>query len=389
MTEAIHTVPARVIERALSTEQLKALIRADLGDIEPFFWTAEISNNRLDFYFGRMGESTLRNFAQDAIAGVSFLDSHNDRNLGYGQSLHGVFEAGGEHMRTVADFYTVPGIRFGSGLTYASTDDWMRAVQTRVVRDVSVGFYGGQSICDICGEDVWAIDWENWRYECPHMPGLEYPIGEQGAQTILATFTVEDARLAEVSGVYDGATPGAAIEKAQRMIDAGEMPPEMVRRLEVKYRIKLPGAARSWPGVDLRGKQAPERTGKMDELEQIRALMGELNATGETVIDQVRWLVEENARLAPLADDGRAYRVALTDAALAEGVRAMGDRFPQETYRTMFATAPLDHIRQLLESWGGQAAQVFTGGRQTEDAHTPPAAQERRERETPKAAYRV
>lgn len=332
-------------------------------------WSAEISSDRLDAYYTHMAESTLRNFATDASAGVTFLDSHNSRQLGYGQSLAGMLQVEGEVSRVVADFYTVPGINFGSGLTYQSTDDFIRALQARLVRDVSVGFYEGDMICDICGGSFY-----DWR-ECMHWPGMEYAIGEQGDKTVVATFEIIDARLAEVSAVYDGATPGAMIMRAQEMQASGALEPETARRLETKYRIKLPAPARSWPGAETRGKTAPERTNTVDELEKIRALLGEVNATGESVLDQVRWLVEENARLAPLADQGQQYRRDLIDATLAEGVRAMGDAFATETYRGILNRSELGQIKEIKSNFETQAKARFPGGRKVEDENTPAPVQ--------------
>jgi len=399
MTEqVIESIPARIIQRTLSVEQLTALIQADLGDIEPFFWPAEISSNRLDFYFGRMAESTLKNFANDATAGVSFLDSHNSRSLGYGQSLNGTFEQTSDLMRTVVDFYTVPGIRFANGLTYASTDDFIRAVVARVTRDVSVGVYGGERICDICGEDIYEFDWDTWRYACPHVPGVVYPIGDRGEETILATFTWENGRLAEVSSVYDGATPGAAIGKAQRMIDGGDIPAALMQQLEIKYHLKAPD--KQWSGFD-KQERRKNMSGKNEpnELELIRSIVEESGAPESDLPGAVRWLADglveaneerdtltaENARLVervaeltPLADDGRSYREALVESAMVWGARAMGDKFPEETYQTMFdnPNTPIDQIQRLLESWGGQASEVFSNGRETEDAD-PTEGQER------------
>jgi hypothetical protein len=230
-----------------------------------------------------------------------------------------------------------------------------------------------------------------------HWPGEEYPVGEQGDQTIVATFEIVDARLAEVSAVYDGATPGAMLTRAQAMAEAGELTPETARRLEVKYRIKLPGAARSWPGADLKpaaipspsgdSGASPERSTTVDELQQINSLLDEVNAAGETALDKVRWLVEETVRLAPLADQGRQYRSDLIADALAEGVRAMGDAFPTETYKGIMERAGIEEIKELKANFTRQAALRFPGGRQTTDTEeqTPPPDR----RKTPAAAHRA
>lgn len=368
-----YNFPARItVNRAGSAEAPEGAI----------IWSAEISSDRLDAYFTHMAESTLRNFAQDASAGVTFLDSHNSRQLGYGQSLAGVFQVDNGVSRTLADFYTVPGINFGSALTYQSTDDFIRALQARLVRDVSVGFYGGDVICDICGNSLY--DWRN----CSHWPGMEYAVGDKGNETVVATAEIVDARLAEVSAVYDGATPGAMVMRAQQMSEAGLLEPETARRLETKYRIKLPAGARVFAVAKpvLSSVEGPERTNIVDELQQIRAILAELNAAGESVIDQVRWLVDENARLAPLADEGRQYRADIIEAAITEGVRAMGDNFPTETYREMLKNATPEQVKLLRDRWQAQAAVLFSGGRKTVDNEQQPQAQ-KRER-VPAAAFK-
>lgn len=129
-------------------------------------------------------------------------------------------------------------------------------------------------------------------------------------------------------------------------------------------------------------EEKPQEKG--EELEQIRALASEAGAPEGDVIEAVRWLVGENARLAPLADDGRQYRADLVESALAEGVRAMGESFPQETYRQMFSRAGLEEIKLLRAKWMELAGQRLPGGRQTVDQ----AAVKRAAPAVPDAAYK-
>lgn len=396
MSDQIGTFPAKVVvDRAGSVGRLDGIELPE--GVDAFIFPAEISSGRLDAFFTHMSESTLRNFATDSAAGVSLLDSHNSRNLGFGQSMAGVFEVEGDVSRVVSEFYTIPGIRFGGSLTYESTDDFIKAIKSRLVRDVSVGFYGGDMICDICGNSFY--DW----MACSHWPGMEYAIGDRGETTVIATFSIEDAHLAEVSAVYDGATPGAMILRAQEMAEAGQLDQATARRLEVKYRIKLPGAVRSWPGVDInaayplgvsktkkdRTMTEPKQVENNDPLRQaqdaalasIRAVLQEAKAPEGVEVEGVRWLVGELSktqdevtrlttevqRLQPLADDGTKYRTDLIDETIAEGVRAMGSNFSEETYRGMLASAPLDHIKQIKSNFAAQAKELLPGGRQMID----------------------
>jgi hypothetical protein len=372
MSKAKWNFPARIITRFTPIEELILLlgdIELDEG-IEPFFWPAEISSDRLDTYFTHMSERTLRNYAADAQAGVSFLDSHDSYKLGFGQSLKGVVEINQGVTRVVADFYTVPGVRFGGQHSYQSTDDFIRAVKTRLARDVSVGFYGGNHICDICGGNFFDTS------ECPHFPGVEYPIGDQGNETKVCTITIDNARLSEVSAVYDGATPQAMILKAERMALAGKLTPKLAEVLQVKYRIELPEESRAFPGAKVKNSNGENKMEleksirELFNLEEDEAVIDYLTSMKEKV-EQLRASIsgfeKELAELQPLADNGRAYRADLIDEALAEGVRAMGDDFPMETYRGMLEVASLGHIKQIRDALRGQADERLPGGRHTVD----------------------
>ena len=203
----------------------------------PYFWRAEISSNRLDAYYTQMQPSTLRNFADAAQQGVSFLNSHNSRELGLGYSLTGEFIGAQQNgiSRVVADFYTIPGIQLGS----VSTDNFIKGVRSGLIRDVSVGFHGGQYICSICGRDM-MVD-----YQCNHYPGLVYEVKDaSGYPTAVADklciAAIENAQLSEVSAVYDGATPSAMISRATEAARDGRLTERQINLLEQQYRMRLP-----------------------------------------------------------------------------------------------------------------------------------------------------
>lgn len=239
---------------ALVREQA-ALDPAALEQHPPYFFRAQISNSLIDSYFTVMADSTLRNYAADAAAGVPFQNSHNTRALGFGRSLTGRFigKQGNGVSRVEADFFTTRGIN----LSGFSSDDWITALQLGIVRDVSVGFTGGRTVCSICNGDMDAFAWlfrgADDGDACFHVPGEQYPRkGPDGkalkGELETATGLIEDAHLVEVSTVYRGATPGAAVLKAARMADAGMVPPDMARRLETRFRIALPQSHHAWAG---------------------------------------------------------------------------------------------------------------------------------------------
>lgn len=375
----------------LAAAQQRALDPNIFDDHPPFFWTAQISNTQLDAYYTRMAKSTLQNYAADASAGVAFQDSHRTdelaRTLGYSLAGRYVGPGGNGVARVEADFYTLTGLPGQDGERIAG---FVGKVRAGLARDVSVGFYGGQFRCSICGRDM-LTDWE-----CLHLPGFSYevPDGADGqTRQVLATADIEDAHLAEVSAVYDGATPDASVLgiKARSLADAGQLRPETTQLLAARYRMRLPHAARVYQlgtpptaeedrmttqdtpptGAQPTADDAPARlrgllgaagitvTPEADPFERVRALVEE--------VQRLRPFEEEVQRLRPLADDGRTYRGDLIDETLREGVRAFGQEFPQETQRGLLEHAPLDAIKATRSMWSKLASERIPGGRLTRD----------------------
>ncbi len=409
-TNLVFGYPARVRAQLASSEDMLDLARTKhaldatiFDEYAPFFWDALISHNQVDAYFTRMAPSSLRNYAQDAEAGVSFQNSHRTDELGFGRSLSGLYVESGEDMvEVLASFYTVRGLI----LNGVNTDHLVVGMLSGIVKDVSIGFYGGEFRCSLCGRDMWR-DWDCW-----HIPGIKYPKrDEKGEQTgeDLAIAWVENARLAEVSAVYEGASPGCAILKAQREAEAGRISPAASRLIQARYRIHLPekrsafqlsvadvelendippnaqtierqqqqevpmsgkpdGAQQEQPNEERIAPQVTELVAEVvDIFAPLRTILSEVSApTGDDVISGVRWMAQQLQALRGLADDGRAYRSDLIDQALAEGVRAQGAAFPQESYKAMLENASLDNIKRVLSSFKEAASQRFEGGRQTE-----------------------
>jgi hypothetical protein len=373
-------------------------------DHEAYFWRSIVSNAQLDAYFTRMGTSSLKNYEADAQDGIAFQDSHKTdgvvRTLGH--SLNGTYYGprtrDGE--RVEVDFYTLLGID-------PAIDAYVSKLRAGISRDVSIGFYGGQWICSLCGRDM-LTDWDCW-----HWPGIEgRKLDKDGKPTDeleVCTATVENAHMAETSGVYDGACPGAMVTKAYRAIEAGQLAPQVARQLEASYRIRLPGARHAY-GVELDlSEKEPNVSGKAEnEREQpkggegsgieIKAGEGsatiavsaerenELRSEGEgralgrvrqvlvefgvdvqndDMIGAIRTMCGDVQRMKPLAADGERYKADLVKEALEEGVRAMGDGFESTTYEATLKAAPIDFVKRMRDDWRSVGDKRFAGGRQT------------------------
>lgn len=403
----VFSTPARVHARALDAnlldlaKQRGVLDPAVFDERVPFFWQNEISSTRLDAYFTAMdADTTLANFAADAADGRAFLAGHNSRVLPFGYTLTGTKEIADGVTRVLADAYTFADLELGG----VKTNDFIFGARAGILRDTSVGFYGGSFICSICQRDM-LRDWDCW-----HVPGFEYEVeesgsmGTRGAKVMkLATARVTDAHLAEVSAVYDGATPGAAILKAEQQAEQGRIKPEQARILEARYRIHLPGvthvhraatiqqapadrvanAESVQPSEEPMSNQPQETQQPADEQrhgEGARTPADEQRSADSALVAQarqalgnddvmaaIRALRADNERLRPLADDGHAYRTDLVTDALAEGVRAAGPEFAEETYRALLKDAPLSTIKRMRDDWKAIANTLLVGGRQTVD----------------------
>jgi hypothetical protein len=397
VTGLVFTIPARVlrpteqrqIDLTSIIKQRHVLDPAILDEKTPFFWDAEISSDLIDAYSSHMMLSTLGNFRDDAKTGVAFLPGHKHNELPFGRSLDASLEDTQDPPRTriIANFYTLPGLK----LNGIATDDLIDGLRSGILKDTSVGFHGGEQLCDLCSRSIW--DWD-----CPHIPGLKYEVKEGDVVRVkLATYGVHNARLSEVSSVFDGATPRAEILKAEREAAEGRMRPDAVRLFEERYRVKLP-MTRNFAVNPQRGKPM-EFEQIVNQIREVLALPADADVVAgvlavSTAPEKLRMveqqLTEARAKvteLEPLAADGRAYRDDLINEALAEGVRAYGDKFNRATYEAALKSASLDLIRQMKTDWSAVGDSRFAGGRQTVDDSQAPGTQKKRTH-VPASAYK-
>lgn len=423
-------VPARagVLEaatpeaRAQREQELRASAESVAVDISifdefpPFFWTADISTNLLDSYSTRMMPSSLKNYVADAKEGRAFLAGHNWRGQPWGYSVDARYHGGQKTglARAAADFYTIPGLGGADGAL--TSDDMIKRIKSGILRDVSIGFTGGRWICSIDGADMMNASWD----ECSHYPGFSYEVSKiarelwteylraleeearakkQTIEKVLCEAWIEDARLSEVSGVYDGATPGAMIQRALRGIAEGMLSERQVGLVEQRYRVTLPHRSihAVTRGVTPQGDEmdpvAPGTNGTatvpavaggavtqlasgFDQAVYDRALgaIALLRSAGvtEELDAAVTRLLADNQDLRPHAEVGRQHRVEEVQKAVASGVRAMADAFPKERWEKLFASLDIAEIRLMGEQWEAQAKAALPTGRQSADSGDEP-----------------
>lgn len=412
----------KVETRAISGSERKKLVekakdRARDPDIfdeeghEPFFWTARASNQTVDSYFTKMNENSLQNYVADATdPGVQFQNSHNVREVGFGRSLGGLVTGRSGAKEAMIDFYAIRGLSAGG----MSSDQFIDGVRAGIYNDVSIGFTPGKMICNICGND-WLRKWD-WFFDdsgsreetCIHWPGKEYE-PEKGKKPVVCVLDVQEARLNEVSLVYDGATPGAGIAAvdAARMASAHGKLTETERMfLEGLYRYRIAPPVGTYGGVtlDLEKIRAMEtentdaavtdpqptvrkttlRSGKpevataddsLEPMERLRAKFGEqIGELGDDPYEVIETLAErviaqdqEVAKLTTEAGYGREAREAVLNELDKTVVRAFGadenTRARQERYRRMVKEMSMGDVQSTIDDLEQRAvSRIGKGG---------------------------
>jgi len=423
-----------------SREELIALIEKEHGSLSGIdpdrlgFWRAACSNSSLDSYFTRMAKSSLQNYASDASSPtVAFQNSHRHFELPVGRSVVGQFvnsvastadPASSQTLPNdylpafIGDFYSHRDLQLGE----VSVEQFLLGVQAHVVKDVSIGFKEGEgykNTCSVCSQDYFSWD-------CRHVAGVEYPVasgdavidptdGDDTPPMQLCFVWIENARLSEVSAVYDGATTNAMIIKAEREARAGRLETDVENYLERRFRFRRD--VKTWIKGD-RGIYVPEgsqteddggtpntnRTGEktmkteqelaadaekarlaagggdlkdgvlLDAVSPVLRIIGgalgmtlAADADRATLEAEVVRTAKANATKAVKYD---ALRAAEIDIAIQEKIRAEGDTFDadaQTRTRTMLESIDeIETIRSFTTEWKATGDTRFAGGRRSE-----------------------
>jgi hypothetical protein len=388
----------------------------------------EAGNNAfIPSYFMFLSDTTLRNIAQDATAGFAFMNSHRTggmstpTELPFGRTFAGRYEEykpvgdAPPLRRTLIGFYMRQGVQ-PNGAQGPSTDDLHAAILAATLFDVSLGIGGGQSICDVCGNELRGPD-------CSHAPGTHRNMTSdnktaqraRGVPQGLASYTLDDAHANEVSGVYDGAVPGAGFRKTlslarQRNLSAldilqaraayghllrkGDLPMDQVDELldasVERILARRDGAAESHiltgvtelrtagPDPETERALAAER----ERTRQLEARLAKVEATARE--DYVTGLITSN-RLLPAARQGALLELAQAaadDAARPDPIQYQApDGTLKQGSRVDAVKARLDAAppHKLTEETLPNSAALFGLGAGSPPTATDQAAQEARE----------
>lgn len=199
-----------------------------------------------------LSDSTLRNIAADAADGFAFMNCHrtggwhSSSELPMGRTFCGRYETiteedGETRQRAVVGIYMLAG-EMPNGNSGPSTDTLHKAIDAGTLFDASVGLYGGSILCDVCGHGLFEYD-EDYNFLCAHYPGSTYrmtdaEIAAQEARGVTGgacSVSLHDAHCGEVSGVYDGAVPGAGFRKALTAFQSGNVPEPFLAQLRAAY----------------------------------------------------------------------------------------------------------------------------------------------------------
>ena len=276
--------------RKVPIVEVRAMKEDDEGEDDDYVVRAAISSDVVDDHDTRMDISTtLPNFVKEANRGVPTMDSHNNK-LGVGLTSQAMLK----ESIVLANLSVVRGVTFGADASYIDSDTLIRMIKKGVVRDVSVGAYGGVFRCNICGNDMW----RSW--DCSHWPGVTYVIEDDSGdkkREVKCIPVIEDAHLGEVSFTYGGSNPDAKImARAAKHAEDGLLSSKHITHINRMF-----GA-----GLDLRSaNDKTQITGGFNsmDLEQAQTRITALETENKTLKDANTELEREVGELKVVSKD--------------------------------------------------------------------------------------
>ena len=325
--------------------EIRQVREGEDGDSNAYV-SAFVSSRAQDTHYTVMTDRTLRNFAADLNGNnIQLKDSHTYKQ-GFGVSTKGEFDKTTGKVK--GDFKIVRDLSLQDA-SYPSSDDFIRAIEEKVITKVSVGFVGGTRTCNICKADWLSRD-------CRHWPGLKY---EVDGKRVTATQDIDNARLREVSLVSNPSNPDAKIiKRAQEHYAEGILPESVQSQLEETYDVRFEAN----DSTDT--KPPPEKTVAKDgttmtpeELQQANDELRTKLAETEAKVAEQAPLVEElqGARKAVTEEVVKAFSMVRGESVKPEDIERLRKRCEKFTY------PELEEERVYLQEQIPEKPKVSTG----------------------------
>lgn len=386
-----------------SRDKLLELARAKAPNPEifdtndPYFYFAEVSNDLVNCYYLAFQKSMLETWVDELKEGVQFQAFHQN-SAPIGHSIYGWQDNKDGRERVIGAFYALPGIQLNQ---YMSNDSFIAGIKSGSLRDVSVGMFVDEVECSICGGDP--MDWwGKWMgtNDCEHYLGERYPItddkGKETGETVVCTGLVHSGELNEVSTVYKGGAPMAGIVPAMQLSRSeGLLDPRLQDRLETRFGLNSVNGSvgmnhindyrPAWmteeqlltirknaktvtPAKETQMTKAQEENPAVVEFKLADSLTdkqlarlktleidtddGEGNfdfgVLVESMTDKIVELADEVANLETDAKVGREYKAEKIEDAIAAGIRANGNEWKADDYKTMLEACNIDQVKMFL-----------------------------------------
>jgi hypothetical protein len=386
-------------------EKINALAKRTLSKDEVFaFSTKMVGDALLPERYMKLHKTLLEVYKNDARTGVAFMLDHAwsgiQKALVYGRTFDAKLKKGDgsiedEQWALFGDVYMVRG-KEKDGI---STDSIIADIEDGTLFDVSIGFGFENAVCSICGNNYYKYS------ECEHFRGREYD-GQ-----VCFIIAKPPGYLMELSGVFDGAYPTAGVLSqvglSEAKSDFVQLSDEELKQLPSGIMTYASYASNSGKLLTYHKKDdlakgnvftVPDLTklkGSEPQVSEVKTYtQEELDALVKDAVDkavadalanapqQIEAVLEATEtymtqqqvveklgkelsaeKVLSYAKEGEAFMTQLIDDAVAAGVRAQGNDFPAETWKTTFAGMSSQGIKDIMATFNKQAQEEIPNGR--------------------------
>jgi hypothetical protein len=398
-----------------------------LDPADTFIFPAEASNSLVDSYYTFQGDGSINNYMKDFAEGRSLMLGHAWGDQAIGHTFDSylnteiVVPAPGSRTRAdiivpkkrtkvsrdfweedfiepigLGDWRSIPppgeNIKRVTVISYiprglksstqVANDDVIKAIITRVYRDVSITFEAQDIKCKLCGRSV-------LMWECPHIPGCIYDTATGGRVAYAETINGHGI---ELSFGFEGATPQASVvpAKVRMLAESGRLTKGEASRLRLMEgrlnkrlidpsaykRVQTVYTSKKDEGNNMvvvkKGTRATDGSGTQDVTGLEQAVADSASTDAEALANYVatvtQQITDQEAVVAALQTQVDAAKANTPD--LVDGLQAQLDA---ETAHLNDLKSELDSANQQLDAANTLAD--ATGGTSTDaSAGTPPAS---------------